>query len=65
MNFLKEVILSFNEISLDSGIEIAKILANKSTLKLIDLNGNKFGEDGKLDLIKILEPVQTALSTLR
>lgn len=62
---IQEIILSFNEVSLDSGIEIANVLSKKSTLKLLDLNGNKFGEDGKLDLIKILQPVQSALSTMR
>ena len=62
---IQEVILSFNEISLGSGIEIAGVLAKKTTLKLLDLNGNKFGEDGKLEVLKILEPIQSALSTMR
>lgn len=62
---LQEVILSFNEISLQSGLEIAQILvAKKSTLRLIDLNGNKFGEDGKLEVRQILEPMREYLASL-
>jgi len=62
---LKEVILSFNEIDYNAGIEISKILINhKNTLKLLDLNGNKFGQDGVVDIRQILEPVKNALNTL-
>ena len=62
---IKEIILSFNEINLNSGLEIAKLLASKSgTLSILDLNGNKFGEDGKLEIAKILEPVGSALCTM-
>ena len=57
--------MSFNEIALDQGLEIAKVLSRKKTLQLLDLNGNKFGEEGKLDLIKLLEPIQSALCTMR
>ena len=62
---LKEIILSFNEIAFEKGLEIAKVLSRKNTLKLLDLNGNKFGEEGKLDIIKQLEPVQSAMCTMR
>ncbi len=57
--------MSFNEIAFDQGLEIAKVLSKKNTLQLLDLNGNKFGEEGKLDIIKQLEPIQSALCTLR
>ena len=63
---LKEVILSFNEVNLNAGIDIAKILVNKKdTLKLLDLNGNKFGEDGKLEIQNVLAPIGSSLATLR
>ncbi len=62
---LKEIILSFNEINLNAGLEIAKLFASKSnTLKILDLNGNKFGEEGKLEMVKLLEPVGSALCSL-
>ena len=63
---LKEVILSYNEINLTSGLEIAEImLKRKDTLKLLDLNGNKFGEEGKMDVKTILQPFGEVFGTLR
>ena len=57
--------MGFNEISLTAGVEVAKIMATKkSTLKLLDLNGNMFGEDGKLDIMNIVEPIGEAFSSL-
>ena len=65
-NIFQEVILSFNEISLTSGIEIAHILSRmKGTLTLVDLNGNKFGVDGTLEIKEILQPLKNYLSTMR
>merc|ERR1712127_1066250 len=63
---IKEIILSYNEISLENGIEISILLAQKmKKLELLDLNGNKFGEDGILEILKILEPIgEQAISTL-
>ena len=62
----KEVILSFNEICLNAGIEIASLMVKKKdTLQMVDLNGNKFGEEGKLEVVKIFEPKSQALATLR
>lgn len=62
---IKEIIMSFNEISLENGLEIARLFAAKMhKLQLLDLNGNKFGEDGVLDVLKILEPVGEAVSTM-
>jgi hypothetical protein len=40
------------------------MLKKNETLKLLDLNGNKFGEDGKLEILDILKPMETALGTL-
>jgi hypothetical protein len=62
---LEEIILSFNEISLNSGIEISKLLAKKmKCLQLLDLNGNKFGEEGKLEILSILKPIEQAVTSL-
>lgn len=62
---IKEIIMSFNEISLDNGLEIARLFADKmKKLELLDLNGNKFGEDGVMDVLRILEPIGEAVSTL-
>lgn len=63
---LKEAILSFNEINLNAGLEIGKLLlANKQTLKLLDLNGNSFGEEGKMEIQQCLEPLKDYLASLR
>jgi Ran GTPase-activating protein 1 len=63
---IKECILSFNEISLQAGLEIAKLMLKcKNTLQLLDLNGNKFGEEGKLEMKSILEPVANTLGSFR
>lgn len=62
---IKEIILSFNEISLDNGIEIAKLVSKKmNNLQLFDLNGNKFGEEGILEIQNILKNIGPALLTL-
>ena len=63
---LKEAILSFNDITLNDGLEISELLLNnKQTLTLLDLNGNKFGEEGKLEITQCLEPIGHALASLR
>ena len=47
-------------------MDIAKLLVTKKeTLKLLDLNGNKFGEDGKLEIQSVLAPIGSSLGTLR
>ncbi|XP_026690179.2 ran GTPase-activating protein 1-like [Ciona intestinalis] len=43
---LKELLLSFGEIQLEGGIAICTGLENKEFLQKLDLNGNKFGEEG-------------------
>jgi len=61
----KEIVLSFNEISLESGVELSKLIASKMRmLELLDLNGNKFGVDGVIDVMKILEPVKSAVGPM-
>ena len=58
--------MSFNEISLNAGIEIANLMVKKKdTLKIVDLNGNKFGEEGKLEIQNIFTPISKVLATLR
>lgn len=63
---LKEVIISFNEINLQSGLEISQLLMKRKekTLSMVDLNGNRFGEDGKMDILQILEPVKDYVASL-
>lgn len=59
------MILSFNEISLTAGLEIANLLLkNKDTLRLLDLNGNKFGDEGKLEIQNTLQPISRYLASL-
>jgi Ran GTPase-activating protein 1 len=54
---LKELVISFNEIDATSGMEIAQFLVSPKnhfdSLKYIDLNGNKFGEDVKDEITKL------------
>ncbi len=50
---------------MESGIEVAKMISGKMRkLELLDLNGNKFGEDGKLEVLGILEPIKSAVGTM-
>ena len=57
--------MSFNEISLENGLEIARLFAAKmKSMTLLDLNGNKFGEEGVSEVLQILEPIGGAVSTL-
>lgn len=62
---IKEIILSFNEISLDAGLQIAQLIAKgMNNLQLLDLNGNKFGDDGRSDVLDILKGLGEAVSTM-
>ncbi|RNA35325.1 ran GTPase-activating 1 [Brachionus plicatilis] len=63
---LKELNLSFNEVDLQTGLEICNILTKSSfkNLELIDLNGNRFGEDGKVEIQQILEGYKDSLASL-
>ncbi|CAF1066169.1 unnamed protein product [Brachionus calyciflorus] len=63
---LKELNLSFNEINLQTGLEIASLVVKRvnKTLEFVDLNGNKFGEDGKVEIQEILLPIKDSLNTL-
>ncbi len=57
--------MSFNEIDFSAGLEIAELFAKLSTLKLLDLNGNKFGEEGKQEIRSVLAPIGNSLGSLR
>ncbi len=57
--------MSFNEIEFGAGLEIAELLAKKSSIKLLDLNGNKFGEEGKQEIRSVLAPLGNSLGSLR
>lgn len=63
---LKELNLSFNEVNLQTGLEICEILGKRAsrTLELIDLNGNRFGEDGKLEIQDVLHEYKQSLASL-
>ena len=41
------------------------MVKKKDTLKIVDLNGNKFGEEGKLEIQNIFTPISKVLATLR
>lgn len=63
---IKEVILSFNEINLSTGLEISELLNKRAekTISLLDLNGNRFGEDGKLEIKQLLEVYKDSLASM-
>lgn len=65
---LKELILSFNEINAQAGMEIADLLNRNrkinANMKLIDLNGNKFGDEVKMEIEQRLKAFGDALHTL-
>ncbi|XP_044269060.1 ran GTPase-activating protein 1 [Tribolium madens] len=44
---LEELTLGHNEIRLKGGLQLVKAMANKSKLKVLNLNGNQFGEEGR------------------
>ncbi|XP_071787052.1 ran GTPase-activating protein 1-like [Asterias amurensis] len=43
---LRELNLSYGEIKREAGIELAESVDSKDTLKVLELNGNSFGEEG-------------------
>lgn len=63
---LKELNLSFNEVNLQTGLEICDILRKRAskTLELIDLNGNRFGEEGKLEVQGVLQEYKQSLASM-
>lgn len=48
---LEELHLNFNELDTESAVEVAIAMNNKQELKLLNLNGNMFGETG-IEIIK-------------
>eukprot|EP00058_Branchiostoma_floridae_P016029 XP_002601517.1 hypothetical protein BRAFLDRAFT_95757 [Branchiostoma floridae] len=53
--YLKELILSYNEIRKDAAILVAEAVEGKEHLKKLDLNGNQLGEEGIEELSGTLE----------
>lgn len=47
---LKELILDHNEIRLKGGLELVQAVSGKTNLKLLNLNGNQFGEKGRTQI---------------
>lgn len=43
---MMEIILDFNEIKKEGGLQLVAALANKNKLKVLVLNGNQFGQEG-------------------
>lgn len=44
--YFQDLKLDHNEIKKDGGLAIAKAMENKTKLKILNLNGNQFGETG-------------------
>lgn len=61
---LEELILSFNEIRKEGGIEVVSAMANKIKLKTLILDGNLFGEKGKQELEAKLKEIGKNFSHL-
>jgi len=61
---LKELNLSFGEIRLPGGLKVCECMQSKENLKLLDLNGNQFGEDGCDDIQKLAENLKHGLDVL-
>lgn len=47
MILFQELVMDFNEINKEGGLALAAALQNKSTLKTLQIDGNKFGEEGR------------------
>ena len=61
---LKELNLSFGEIRLSGGLKVCECMQSKENLKLLDLNGNQFGEDGCDDIQKLAENLKHGMEVL-
>ena len=64
---LQEVFMDHGEINLSGAKMLANTFKNKPLLKILDLNGNQFGEDGCDELKELLEKLgfKGALQSLR
>uniref|UniRef100_A0A8C1EN89 Ran GTPase-activating protein 1 n=1 Tax=Cyprinus carpio carpio TaxID=630221 RepID=A0A8C1EN89_CYPCA len=64
---LKELNLSFGEITKDAALEVARSVQHKDQLEKLDLNGNSLGEDGCENLREVMENMNMAdkLGSLR
>jgi Ran GTPase-activating protein 1 len=47
---LEELNLGHNEIRIKGGIQLIKALSNKLKLKVLNINGNQFGEGGRVQI---------------
>ncbi|KAK8734106.1 hypothetical protein OTU49_006018 [Cherax quadricarinatus] len=63
---LRELYLDSNEIGIEGGLAIADAMINKKNLKTLNLDGNQFGEEGRENLVYILQEIGCldALATL-
>ncbi|XP_042590688.1 ran GTPase-activating protein 1-like [Cyprinus carpio] len=57
---LKELNLSFGEITKDAALEVARSVQHKDQLEKLDLNGNSLGEDGCENLLEVMENMNMA-----
>uniref|UniRef100_A0A8C1MFC1 Ran GTPase-activating protein 1 n=1 Tax=Cyprinus carpio TaxID=7962 RepID=A0A8C1MFC1_CYPCA len=57
---LKELNLSFGEITKDAALEVARSVQHKDQLEILDLNGNSLGEDGCENLREVMENMNMA-----
>uniref|UniRef100_A0A8C2EQL3 RAN GTPase activating protein 1a n=1 Tax=Cyprinus carpio TaxID=7962 RepID=A0A8C2EQL3_CYPCA len=57
---LKELNLSFGEITKDAALEVARSVQHKDQLEKLDLNGNSLGEDGCENLREVMENMNMA-----
>lgn len=54
---LEELILGYNEIRKEGGVEVISALVNKINLKTLNLDGNQFGTNGKGEIEKKLKEI--------
>ncbi|XP_059418466.1 ran GTPase-activating protein 1a [Carassius carassius] len=57
---LKELNLSFGEITDEAALEVARAVQHKDQFEKLDLNGNSFGEDGCEKLRDVMEKMNMA-----
>lgn len=54
---LEVLILDSNEITSKGGLEVAKAMANKVKLKNLAMDGNQFGNDGRIEVKNKLKEI--------
>lgn len=58
-NNLEELTLGHNEIRLKGGLQLVEAMANKNKLKVLNLNGNQFGEEGRKQIENEIKQIGT------